>query len=118
MDDTFIIWKHGDRQLDQFLDHINDLRPTIKFTMEKESNGELPFLDVLVKKSENQITTNVYRKPTHTGQYLNFMSNHSHTTKQGVVRSLLDRANKICNTTEGLHKELELVKTDLTTNGY
>jgi hypothetical protein len=38
VDDTFPVWPHGPAKLQQFLDHINNVRPTIKLTMEVEAN--------------------------------------------------------------------------------
>jgi hypothetical protein len=34
VDDTFVVWPHGPEQLQNFLSHLNSLRPTIQFTME------------------------------------------------------------------------------------
>ena len=42
----------------------------IKFTMEEESNGELAFLETLLKRNNGEISVLVYRKPAHTDQYL------------------------------------------------
>ena len=50
VDDTFVIWKHGDRELQSFLEHLNGQCVEIQFTMEKEPEGSIPFLDVHVKK--------------------------------------------------------------------
>ena len=52
-----------------FLSHLNSLRPSLRFTHEKESNHSLPFLDVLVERRDSEFSTSVYRKPTFTGQY-------------------------------------------------
>jgi hypothetical protein len=90
VDDTFMIWPHGPPKLQQFLDQINNVRPTIKFTIEVEANNTLPFLDVLVMKRGQKLTTKVYRKPTHMGCYLHFKSNHPHHVKRGVVHSLVN----------------------------
>jgi hypothetical protein len=76
VDDTFVIWPHGTNQLQEFLDHLNGVRPSMQFTMEIESNNSIPFLDILVIRKDSMLTTTVYRKPTHTGRYLNFDSNH------------------------------------------
>ena len=43
---------------------------TIRFTMEEESNGQLAFLDTLLKWNNAEISVLVYRKPTPTDQYL------------------------------------------------
>ena len=86
--------------------------------MEKEENNRLPFLDVMVEKGDNLIKTSVYRKQTHTGQYLNYLSNHSDNTKHGVIRSLVDRAITICNTDASLETEINSIKKDINKNGY
>ena len=66
VDDTFVVWSEGKDKLQALLDHLNSLRPTIKFTMEMETEGRLPFLDVLVTRNEDRLCTSVYRKNTHT----------------------------------------------------
>ena len=66
MDNTFVVWPHGRSSVDSFLQHLNSLRPTIQFTMETETDG---ILDVLVHRKEQDLTTTVYRKPTHTDFY-------------------------------------------------
>ena len=54
--------------LENFFHHINNLHQNIKFTMEEESNGELAFLDTLLKRINGEISVLVYRKLTHTDQ--------------------------------------------------
>ncbi|KAK4880785.1 hypothetical protein RN001_008931 [Aquatica leii] len=61
--------------------------------------------------------TTVYRKPTHTGRYLNFESNHSTSTKRGEVKSLIDRAYRLCNSEKGLQEEIKNIRNDLRQNG-
>jgi hypothetical protein len=74
--DTFVAWPHGRGRLQNFLSHLNSLRPSIQFTMETEPNNVIPFLDVLVIKIEITLAIIVYRKSAHTCRYLNFNSNH------------------------------------------
>ena len=57
----------------EFTDHINNIDPDIKFTTEREENRSLAFLDTLtVIKPDGNLEVKIYRKPTHTDQYLNF----------------------------------------------
>ncbi|XP_054723405.1 uncharacterized protein LOC129233402 [Uloborus diversus] len=71
VDDTFAVWSYGEEDLQLFLQHLNNIHPRFQFTMEKESNNQLPFLDVLVtKKEDGTLGHQVYRKPTHTDRYL------------------------------------------------
>ncbi|XP_071086306.1 uncharacterized protein [Haliotis cracherodii] len=70
------------------LNHLNAQQPRMQFTMEEEADRQLPFLDVRVQKdSDNKLHTSVYRKPTHTGQYLHNSSNHMHPPqiKRGII---------------------------------
>ena len=66
VDDTFIVWPQLRVQLVTFLDHLNGLCEKIQFTMEKEEENQLPFLDVLVKRNKNTFTKLVFCKKTHT----------------------------------------------------
>ena len=48
VDDTLSSWCHGLDNLQRFLDHINSLHPSMKFTYEVQKDDKtIPFLDVL-----------------------------------------------------------------------
>ena len=80
-----------------FHEHLNSIDRNILFTVEKESDGQLPFLDVLVMREEDgTISTFVYRKPTHTDHYLAFESHHPMEPKRAVIRTLMHRAAALC----------------------
>jgi hypothetical protein len=54
---------------DDILQTINNTTKNIKFTKEEEHDNKLAFLDVLITKTDNgTLTTQVYRKKTHTDQ--------------------------------------------------
>jgi hypothetical protein len=61
--------------------------------------------------------TMIYRKPTHTGHYLNSDSNHPPHVRRGVVRSLVHRGSTICKEQEFL-SEVGNIKHELALNGY
>ena len=74
--------------INELTDHINqvDKSNSIKFTYEEEVDGKLPFLDTLiVRKEDGTVKLLVYRKPTHTDQYLNYQS-HQTWRHQDPVR--------------------------------
>jgi hypothetical protein len=89
---TFVVWPHGQARLQQFLQHLNSLRPTIKFTTQVDDNT-IPLLDVMVMKRGPKLATKVYQKLTYAGHYLHFNSNHPHHVKRKVVQSFINIAN-------------------------
>ena len=86
--------------------------------MEEESNGELAFLDTLLKQNNVEISVLVYRKPTHTDQYLHYSSHHQTSCKEKVVSSLFNKAYSITTNKNDLHKENARIKQVLKENGY
>lgn len=116
VDDVFAII---DRDfLQSFTNHLNTVHHKIKFTVEEEKNGELPFLDLLViRMPDGTVSHTVYRKPTHTDRYLRADSHHHQSQLASVPRSLINRALNICDP-QYIHTELEHVKQALEQNGY
>ena len=112
--EVYSIIKHT--HLEIFFHHINNLHQNIKFTMEEESNGELAFLDTLLKQTNEEICVLVYRKPTHTDQYLHYSPHLQTSCKESVVSSLFNRAYSIITNKDDLHKERTRIKQVLKEN--
>ena len=79
IDAIFIIWTHGEETFHQFVDYLNSLHPTIKFTS-KTSKESINFLDSTLKLDSNrEIITTMYNKPTDTHLFLYHTSSHPDT---------------------------------------
>lgn len=116
VDDTFCVLKKN--QVESFLNHLNSIHEKVKFTMEKEHENSLAFLDVkVIRKQDGSIGHTVFRKSTHTDRYLHATSHHHPSNLQSVISSLVNRAHKICDP-DHLKEELKHVDSALEKNGY
>jgi DNA-binding transcriptional MerR regulator len=118
MDDTFVVWPHGEEEIREFLDHLNSIHHNIKFKMEVEQNWSLPFLEVLVsRRPDGSLGHTVYRKPIHTDLYLHAKSTHNPAQKKWVLLSHIHRARRLFDA-DSLDKELQHLKGNFKKNGY
>ena len=109
----------GGLALDMETRHINSIDPAIKFTREEEVDHTLPMLDTLTtRNNEGRLSFSVYRKPSHTDHYLQYVSNQPLQHKLGVVKTLIHRCNTICSTEDAKIKELEHLQKVLSVSGY
>jgi len=93
VDDVLELIKKG--QVRNLTDHINTIDPTGNI-YEEEEDKQIPVLDtLLVRREDGSVKLLVYRKKSHTDQYLNFNSHHPLNHKLAVIRTLLERCCSI-----------------------
>ena len=107
VDDIFCLWPCN-LNYDVFLDNLNSLVPSIKFTLEIENNNKLPFLDMMIYRCDNNFKFDVYRKPTNIMQFVHYYSSTSMPVKISVFHSMFLRALRICSD-EFLSGELNII---------
>ena len=74
----------------------------------------MPFLDILITPGrDGNLSTSVYRKPTHTDLYLQWNSYHTLTSKYSMIGTLQHRAQTICSNPQLLQKEEQHLKNAL-----
>jgi len=72
------------------LNTFNSFHPRLQFTL--EIGGKvLNFLDVTIIKNDNNLEFDFYTKPTFSGRFLSYMSQHPMSQKRGVIMSAIDR---------------------------
>ncbi|CAF3703119.1 unnamed protein product [Rotaria socialis] len=120
VDDIFCLFDISEIKVLEFHSKINKWHKNLKFTIAMEPDNTIPFLDVLVTIDDvhNQLTTSLYRKPTHTGLYLLWDSSQSRRYKIGLIKTLVIRIYRICSTKEIIQKEINQLKETLENNGY
>ena len=101
------------------LQHLNSIEPSIQFTVERETNGKLPFLDTYVQRTtDGKLETVAYRKPTHTDKCLPFNSHHPRSHKRSVVTTLFQRAENLTSNNDARENECQYVTNILKENNY
>lgn len=81
--------------IDLTLNIFNSQHQKIQFTIERETNNAVPFLDTLVIRENNTIKTDWYIKPTASGRYINFHSFHTTKMKINTVLNMKNRVMKL-----------------------
>ena len=109
VDDIFYMFGN-EKDAENFFEFLNCHHKNMKFTLEKESNNFLSFLDILIKNEVNRFSTSVYRKKTSIGLFTQFHSFTPMTYKIGLIRCLIHRAFKISSPYIILHNELGRIK--------
>ncbi|XP_065647894.1 uncharacterized protein LOC136077140 [Hydra vulgaris] len=116
VDDIIAIF-NSEFEAQEFFKHLNRQHKNLRFTMEKEKDNQIPFLDVLINKS-NSLSTSVYHKKTYTGLLQNFFSFAPSCYKTGLIRCLIDRTYKINNTWFGFDKDIKNLSLVLKNNQF
>ena len=90
VDDVLAVIKTA--HIEPFTQHLNAQHTHIQWISELEADEKLPMLDTLTTRmSDGSLRFNVYRKPTHTDQYLQFQSHQPMEHKMCVIRTLTHR---------------------------
>ena len=116
VDDTFAVFD-CEADCDAFERKLNTLHDALTFTSEKECENRLPFLDVLVSKNDEIISTEVYRKPSFTGLSMKWDSFCPNSMKIKLIATLVHRAIKICSVNK-IDNELATLQRLFVENGF
>jgi hypothetical protein len=66
VDDILVIYDDGMTDIHAVQKILNNLTPTIKFTLEKETEHRINFLDITIHNTDSKLSFSIYRKPTAT----------------------------------------------------
>ena len=108
-----------EEKVEKFFDYLNSKHDKIEFTVDKETQSKLPFLDILLKRYDtNKLDISIYRKPTYTGLGTNFLSAFHEKYKTNIIFTFLHRAFSLSSSYLPFHKEIEFLKKSFNVNGY
>ena len=109
VDDTFTIMPHK-LSADNFLVTLNNCHSSVKFTLEIDNDGMLPFLGTQLLNKSTQIQTKIYVKPTNTGLLLHYKRHVDDRYKRGLLKIMLDRAFRLSSNWSYFSEECDRLK--------
>ena len=112
VDDTLVLIKP--ENIETVLRKFNSFHNNLHFTVDSFDGRDIHFLDPKIEGIE----TDVYDKPTHTGQYFDFTSQSPWNLKTASVKALVNRAKKICSTLQNFNRQLHKIKKFMAWNNY
>lgn len=118
VDDTLLLIKGDESDLLDIHQLFNNYHQNIKFTVEKEHNGTINFLDLVISRQHDRHNFMIFRKPTTTDIIIHETSNHPISYKHAYFHWMIDRLLKFPLSQEHRQKEIELLKFIATSNGY
>lgn len=117
IDDIFMIWTHGPDTLNNFIQHLNTVHPTIKFTA-NISKTDLEFLDTKVTLHNGQLTTELFTKSTNAQAYLLRSSYHPRHTFTSLPYGEFLRTRRNCSNLTSFDIHAKLIYTAFQKRGY
>lgn len=115
VDDLFLIIKKT--ELDNTMKALNSFHRQLQFTVEKENDCKLPYLDTIVIRHGNTLKMNWYQKPTASGRMINFYSKHPRRTKINTANNFIRRVLQISDVE--FHREnKDKIRTILQRNNF
>ena len=104
--------------IDDKLVEINSLHPSLKFTIEREVDSSIPFLDMRITRSGDTLQSTWYTKPTDTGLTMNYHALAPTRYKKSVVIGFIHRIFYACSSWKTFHESLVKAKSILQRNQY
>ena len=108
-DDIFPLFSSPDHA-DKFKEYLSSKHPNINFSIEKEKDSFLTFLDVHIFCEYDKFVSNVYRKKTFSGVYTNFKRFIPGTYKIGLIKSFFFRCFSLRSDFIKFHYEIYKLK--------
>jgi len=82
-------------KLEETLEKFNSQHNRIKFTIETNKDNFINFLNLKIMVNDKKLNFDLYSKPTSSGRFINFHSNHPVAHKKGIIYGMVDRVLKL-----------------------
>ena len=106
------MYSQKSRKYNREINYLNRLSSLVALMPTFE--GGIHFLDIKIDRNK----TDIYRKDTHTGQYVHFTSFEPWYRKTVWAKCLIERAERICSNKQLLDGQISKIKSFMSWNGY
>jgi len=89
VDDILLAAPHS--HFKDILQTFNSYHNRLQFILETSDGNQINFLDTKIILDDCTVIFDIYKKPTSSGRYLNFHSQHPITHKKGVIFGMVDK---------------------------
>lgn len=91
LEDIICLWIGADRQVDNFVNTLNNFNQNNKFAIEKGYNSSVNFLDISDLLENNNFIYNIYRNTTHIDTIILSSSNYPINIKLAAFNGMMHR---------------------------
>ncbi|OCT85330.1 hypothetical protein XELAEV_18023496mg [Xenopus laevis] len=117
IDDLFFLWQGDESSLVAFIDYLNNIPSTIRFTA-SWSKTAVSFLDIMITYQSGKFKTSIFRKSTDRNNLLHATSFHPPALIKALPYSQMLRVKRITSETEELGKSLTVMADRFRERGY
>lgn len=122
IDDVLCVWPGTPQDLEKFIEYLNEMHPTIKFTYEC-SDKSVDFLDLTIYRGDRYKTSQhldikPFFKKTNKFQYLEYSSAHPKKTFSSLIKGELTRLLRACSDEANYRQVVKKIKQAFIDRGY
>jgi len=117
IDDLLLIYDQSKISADKIHNFINHNDVNLEFQISEEINNTLPYLNLSISRSNNNVELDIYRKPSYTDM-IHYTSNHLHNHKLAAFIFYINRMISMPITCQATNQEWHKILTMATNNGF
>jgi hypothetical protein len=118
VDDILIVYNKDITNIENTLIDFNSIHPNMQFTIEKETQNSLNYLDLTITNEHNKLTFSIFIKPTSTDLIIHNDSCLPQEHKYAAINYFTNRMNTYPITESSKNHEQQQIKTILHNNNY
>jgi hypothetical protein len=110
VDDILITYNEMYTDIEDVQKSFNNITADLNFTLEREKDNKLNFLDITITRTANELFYDIYRKHTTTDTIIPYDSCHPSEQKLAAIRYYVNRINTYDLDHAKRRKETDTVK--------